>query len=272
MSSLLEDPMVQAGVAPFLLALIVGMLLARTRLAWLAVLAGYLGMVALTTGFGLDPLTVSRKVVLGTVLAALAGLAAGSSASDARARALALVAGIAAVLAFTTVLAQRETPAAVLAAAGIALFVAALCWATSRLRADGVAMGAAGVGLGLATGLAAMLSASIGFFMSGVAIAAASGAMLVVQIATGRSIAAGLVGALTLSVGCGLFAGATLMLAQLPWYALPLIVCVPLAVSLAPAPQPGHPFRRAVACSLIAIAAAALPVFAAWLATRGASA
>ena len=28
----------------------------------------------------------------------------------------------------------------------------------------------------------------------------------------------------------------TLMLAQLPWYALPLIVCVPLAVSLAPAP------------------------------------
>ena len=64
MSNLLDDPMVQAALAPLLLALLVGGVLQRTRLAWLAVVAAIATEVALSTGIGFTPLTASRKVLL----------------------------------------------------------------------------------------------------------------------------------------------------------------------------------------------------------------
>ena len=51
--TLLEHPAVQGGVAPLVAALIVAAIFARTRFAWLAILAAYVTMVALTTGFSL---------------------------------------------------------------------------------------------------------------------------------------------------------------------------------------------------------------------------
>ena len=61
---LLNHPAVQGGVAPLVVALLIAILLARTRFAWLAIVAGYATTIALTMGFQFSPLTASRKILL----------------------------------------------------------------------------------------------------------------------------------------------------------------------------------------------------------------
>jgi hypothetical protein len=58
------------------------------------------------------------------------------------------------------------------------------------------------------------------------------------------------------------------MLAELPWYALPLLLLVPLAVTLR-APERAPLIVRAAVLAGYALIAAALPILAAWLAPRG---
>ena len=270
MLELLDHPAVQGGVAPLVSSLIVAALLARTRFAWLAIIAGYATMVVLAGDFSFSPLTAARKVMLIGVVAALVGLAADLVPQPPRylASTLVVVGGLVASWAFISVLRQREGMAGYATGGGIVLFVALLVAAVLRLRADGVRTGAAGLGLGLATGIAAVLSASIGYLLAGVAIAAASGALLLMQVILARELAAGFTGALPIGLLAALFAVATLLLAQLPWYALPLLLLVPLAAAL-PVPQRAPMMARAAMASGYALAAALLPILAAWYAARG---
>jgi hypothetical protein len=268
MNELLQNPAVQAGVAPLVVALAVGLVLHGTRFAWLAIVAGYATFVALGAGFQFDPLTAGRKIVLLALLAPLVGLAVDRTAGGRGVLvAVALAAGAAAVWTFLSVLSQREGMQALVPAAGLAVFTVALVALFLRMRDDGLRTGAAGVALGVAAGIAALLSASIGFFMSGIAIAAASGALLLAQFARGP-VAAGALGALSIAVPLALVASGSLMLAQLPWYALAAMLVVP-AFALWPAAATGGSFRRALVIGLPALAAAAVPILAAWFAARG---
>lgn len=269
MQEWLDNPAVQAGLAPLIVALIVASLLARTRFAWVAIVAGYATMVAMSSGFSVSPLTASRKIVLLVLLAPLVGLAVDLTGLKFRIQVLilSLASGVAAVWSMWSVLAQRDL-SEVLTRGGLVFACTAGVVALGvRLRSNGLATGAAGVGLGLAAGIAALLSASIGYFMAGIAIAAASGAMLLVQIFQGRVIASGFIGTLTIGLAAALFASATLMLAQLPWYALPLLMLVPAALAFDS--SAGRPIW--VRCALlmgISSAAGAVTVLAAWVATR----
>ena len=277
MQELLDNPAIQAGAAPLLVAMIVAVLLVRSPGAWLAIAAGYATMLALSTGISFSPLTASRKVTLLVLLAPLVGLAADQLARRSRGRAvwvaLCVAGGLAALWAMSSVLVQREAAEALARGGLVFASAAGIVALVLRLRADGVASAAAGLGLGLATGIAGLLSASIGYFMSGIAMAAASGAMLLVQMAIGRSLPAGFSGTLTIGLAGALFASASLMLAQLPWYALPLMGLVPAA--LLPAARLFNPagqapvWRRAVVLGLVAAGGAAMPLLAAWLSTRG---
>lgn len=270
MPELLNHPAVQAGLAPLVVSLVVAILLMRTRFAWVAILAGYATMVAMTTGFSFSPLSASRKLLLLVLLAPVAGLILDLAWPSSK-RVAELATGAVALLApwvFVSVLAQRDAGAAIAIGTGLAAFVAALVWLMLQLRHDGPATGAAGLGLGLATGIGALLSASSGYFLSGVAVAAASGSLLLLQLVAGRNFRAGYTGAMSIGVACALFAAATLLLAQLPWYALPLLLLVPAMVLLFPAG--GMSARlRVVIVSLVALAAAVAPLLAAWFATRG---
>lgn len=272
MESLLEHPAVQAGILPLVVSLIVAAILARTRVAWLGIVAGYAAVVAITTGFSFSPLSASRKVMLLVLLAPLCGIAV-DLAAKARARwfapTAALAAAACAVWAFSSVLGQRELAEAMGLGLGVAAFTAALVWGVTRLAGDGVAVGAAGLGLGLATGISALLSASTGYFMGGVALAAASGALLLLQFVSRNALAAGAIGTLSIGVGAALFADATLLMAQLPWYALPLMLLPVLLASLPFARGAGTP-GRVVALSLPAIAGAAMPAIAAWISATSA--
>ena len=269
MSEWLQHPAFQAGIAPLVVALVVGFALSGTRYAWLAIVAGYATLVAQTSGFAFDPLTAGRKILLLSLVAPLVGLALDAAGAGRAALAVVSVAlGAASLWVFQSVLAQRSGQEAMMLGGGVALFVAILLVLTLRLRRDGLRTGAAGVGLGLGAGIAALLSASIGFFMAGIAIAAASGAMLLVQLARRRDMPAGALGALSIGVPVALATSGTFVLAQLPWYALPALLLVPAAV-LAPTVADGGPWRRAFTFGFTALAAGAVPVLAAWIAARG---
>jgi hypothetical protein len=272
LSDFLNHPAVQGGVAPFVVALIVAALLGRTRFAWFAIIAGYLTRVILATGISFSPLTAGRKILLLGILAPLIGVAADTLVSRARPVAMALtaVAGFAAAWVFLSVLSQQPGERAWLAALGLVLFAAAMVWSMVTLRDDPLRSAVAGLGLGLAVGIAAVLSASIGFLLSGVAVAAASGALLLYWVVMGRPVAPGLLGTLSIGVMIALFAEGALMLAEMPWYGLATLLLIPLAVRL-PVPESASVFVRALVLSLYALAAASVPIAAAWLATGSAT-
>lgn len=283
MQSLLENPAFQAGVGPLVVALLIGVALRRTGLAWLALPAAYATMLALSTGFAFVPLTAARKVVLLLLAAPVVGLAlaqwSGRTRSAVPTAVTAVVAALAAAAALWvawSVLVQRPGSVAALTGAGLAAFAGVLVFLVLRLQQDPVAVAASGLGLGLATGVAALLSASTGFLMSGIALAAGAGALLLLQFVAAAPLAAGFTGALWIGLAAALFATATTMLAQLPWYALPLLGLVPLAAALpgraaaSAAERPAGRLRIAL-CALAAVAAGLLPIAAAWMAARGSS-
>jgi len=100
---------------------------------------------------------------------------------------------------------------------------------TLELAGQPVRAGAAALMLGLGAGISAILGASALLGLYGIAIGAGAGAFLLVQMLTGRRIAAGATLTLSASVAAGLVAAATLVLAQLPWYALIVLGLIPLA-------------------------------------------
>lgn len=267
MPSLLEDPAVQAGVAPLLVALIVGGAVLRTRFAWLAIVAAIATAIALTTGIAFSPLTAARKVLLLVLAAPLVGIALDARLGATTPRYLAAIAalvGLASAWVYWSVLSQREVGEALALGGAVALFVAAMIALTLRLRDDGVAGGAATLALGLAVGASAFLSASAGNLTNGMALAAGGGAMLLLQFVFNRAVAPGHLGMLAAGLAAALFAATTFVLAELRWFVLPLLLLPPLAAALPIAR--GRPLRvRLVATSALALGAAAVPVLATWL-------
>jgi hypothetical protein len=268
-SEILGHPLFQGGLAPFVVALVVGLVLARTRFAWLAIMPAYATMVALDTGFSLFPPTVARKTMAIGLLAPLVGIVADLYPRSSRTIALALVivTALLSLWIFQTVLQNHEGASAIAAGAGVAVFVAAMMATVLRLRGDGLRAGAAGLGLGLAASVAGILSASIGALVAGAAIASACAALLIVQIVLSRTLAPGFTGTLPVGLLVALIAAGTQQLALLPWYALPLLLLVPLAAAL-PVSHHRVPIARAAILSAYALAAAALPIGAAWYAAH----
>jgi hypothetical protein len=265
-----DHPAIQGGAAPLVVALVVAFALARTRFAWLAIAAGYATAIALSVGFAMSPLTVARKTVLVGLLAPLvaAGLDLMPRPSRTIPTALAAVAGAASVWVFLAILQQRDVMPAMATGGGVAAFVMALVGAMLAQRDDGMRAGAAGLGLGVATGVCGLLSASIGYLISGIAVAAAAGALLLVQVARSRNLAPGFIGGLSIGVLAALFAAGSLLLAQLPWYVLPLLLLVPVATAL-PTPSRAPRIVRATVLAAYALVAASVPILAAWHAARG---
>jgi hypothetical protein len=272
MDELLQHPAIQAGIAPLLIALAVAAALWRTRLAWLGVVAAYATAVGLSVGWSLQPLSAGRKVTLLIWLAPLLGVVLDHIARTTRwtVPVLSAACGLATWWVFASLLAQHDWTERAAMALGLFLFVAGFAALMLRARDDGVAAGAAGVAAGLGIGVAALLSASIGYFIGGVAMAAGAGALMLLQFGVNRPRAPGFTGTLPLAVGPALFGAASVLLAQLQWFVLPLLALVPLAALF-------HPWRSAAlrprmfAATGLAMVTAALFVAAVWIAARAAS-
>ena len=270
----LDNPAVQGGVAPLVTGLVVAALqlplAQRGRpLPWVAVLAGYVASTWLATGLAFTPLTASRRmfVVIGVLTVAAIAADLLRPRSPRAAAGLAVVAMGAAVWCLFNVIAQRGALTAVLLGVGVAAYVGAQTALLMRVRGDGLLTGSIGVGLGVATGVAAVLSASVGFLLSGIAIGAGSGALLLVQVLGRRVVEPGCTGAVVTGVTCALFASGSLLLAEMPWFVLPLLLIVPAVTPLLD-PARLRPMGRASALLVIALALARIPIAAAWLAAR----
>lgn len=279
MNTLLDDPMVQAGVAPFAVALLVAAVLSRlggrslATLPWLALAAALATTLTLSTGINFTPLTASRKVLLLVLLAPFAGLALDLAGQrwHALPALLTALAALSVAWVFFSVLSQAEGAQGWITGGGVALFVAALAALVLRLRDDGVATGAATLGLGAAVGVSAILSASLGTLMNGLAVGMGGAALLLLQLLAGRPIVAGYAGALTTALAAALFAAGTFLLAELRWPVLVALLAVPVVAGLQLAPERA-PRVQLVLRGLATVASALLPIAAAWLLTGAPSA
>jgi len=232
-NDLLDNPAIQAGVAPFLVALAVAWPLSRTRFLGLASGAAFATAVALTIGFSFTASTSIQKLVLVEML--LIGLIVPIELSAARfppARlrivlALAGAAGFSVVWVALRVLQQQAMPTAMLAGAGAALYVGALAYSGSAAVDDAVPASASALVLALGSGALALSGASALLAQLGIGTAAGAGAALLVQALARRAAPAGPALALPAHVAAGLVGTLAVATGSLAWYCLLPTLAVP---------------------------------------------
>lgn len=264
MEDLLNNPAVQAGAAPFVAALAAVLALFAVRLGGLAIVAALGTAVYLIGGFAFPPVSAQQKILLVSLGVPAIGVVADLAFKPTRAAGpvLGLVFGLAALWIAWNVLKQKEMPAMLAAAAGVALLVAWVTGAMFALRDDALRAGSAALALGLGLAVSAFLSASGSYAQYGASIGAGAGAFLLAQLLLGRTIAAGATLALSAGVaGALLLAGAALS-SPLPWYSAAALALAPVAVLL-PLPK-GGVWAQAFVASLYGGIAAAAGCLLAW--------
>lgn len=276
LDDLLNNPAVQAGVVPFLVALIASACLQRTRLLGLAIGAGFLAAVALTMGFSFESLTSVRKLVLVVGAAILmvllleATATATATAGSVTVRAvLAGAFGLASLWVVQRVLLQQETGAALLAGAAVVLYLAALVASAHQLSGDPVRSAASALLLGLTAGALALLGASAQLAQLGIAIGAGAGATLLVQMIAGKRAPVGWTLGLPASVGAGLIGLLAVLTGSLAWHCLLPTLAIPWAARLVP-PEGRPVWLTSILSACAALIPSLLAVALAWF-TGGAS-
>ncbi len=270
MQDFLAHPAVQGGLAPFVAGLLVAALFAPIRLAGLAAIAGFATTVYLVGGFSFLPLTATRKIILVSLAAAAVGMFVDLAFKPTRAASplLGLVFGAAAVWVFWSVLAQKPMNEMLVRGGGVALLVGWLVGFSHALRDRPVRAGASSLCLGLGVGIAAILAASASFGQYGMSVGAACGGFLLVQMIRGRPIEGGATLALSAGATLSLVAAGAMMLAELPWFALPALALVPLA-ALIPLPAKLPVWSEAILSSLLTGIPAAAACYLVWHSSRG---
>lgn len=230
----LNHPVIQSGLTPFLVALIVAFLLDRIRLSGLVVLAGFCTTVYLVTDFNFESLTATRKVILAGIIAGtIAPVLAMLPSPWRMVRYLLGIGAVAATLwIFWPILIQKPFMDSLALGTGLSLFVTWQVVLTDGLSSQPVRAGAAGLGMGAGVGFSALLGASALLGQLGLAIGAASGAYLFLQLLQNKPSSCGRTFTLPVSLLPALLASAALVLAKLPWYCLPVMALIPLAAYL----------------------------------------
>ena len=267
MNELLDNPAVQAGVVPFVVGLVVAGLLHRTRLMGLAIGAGFASVIVLAIGFSFEPLTAMRKMVLcgaaACLLLLLLELRPVSPGLGVRV-ALAAAAAVAGVWVVLRVLLQQDTGPALLAAVGAAAYMAVLVDGGNHASADPVGSAAAGLMMGLCAGVLALLGASASMAQVGIAIGAASGGALLVQMLTGKRPPLGWTLALPASVLAGLVGLLAVFTASLPWYCLIPTLAIPWATRFYPRAENRPVWLAAFLMAFLALIPVLVAVALAW--------
>jgi hypothetical protein len=234
MSDLLMNPAVQAGVLPFLGALLLAALLARTRFLAIATASGALLLLYLTVGFAFEPLTAQRKLtilLIGAMLLAIVLEAGGVGPRRRVIAALALAASIGAVWTLQRILEQRELGAGLLAALAAMSYVGLVVGATLLAGKQPLRAAVAGASLGWGNGALAVLGASALLGQLGVALGTACAAVALVQMLRGQQAPAGWTLALPAAVGASLVGVLACATGELRWpLLLPLLLVAPVTL------------------------------------------
>lgn len=234
---LLNHPAIQAGLAPFLAALIAAELFQRARLSGLAIIAGFAATIYLASDFNFDPLTASRKIVLSGLAGAVLALLLDLLRSRWFGSLLPVLGGAAAIWTAQRILQQQEPQLVLQWGAACAAYVAILVWGMDKLLdQEPLRAASAATALGIGTGGAALVGASALLGQFGLAIGSAAAAHLLIQMLTNQALTTGRVFTLPLALIAGLTGCIAVLSARLPWYALIILAGIPLAARLVPLP------------------------------------
>lgn len=252
-------------MAPFIVGLGLAAALVRLRLSGLAAAGGFFVAAYLLGSLDFWPLTAMRKIMLLAIAAPALGVIVDIAFKPNRAAGLLLggLFGLASVWVFWSVLVQRPLGEAMVLGGGVVAFVFWTVAFTMPLHSEALRAGSTGLALGLGTGVGAVLGASAVLGLLGIALAAGTGGFLLVAIFRGKRVAGGTTLALSVSVIAALLGAAALVLAEAPWWSLPLLGLVPLAARL-PVPDRAGAWLQAFIASLYTLAVAAAYGFFAW--------
>ena len=237
LQELLNNPAVQAAMAPFLAALIAAELFQRPRLSGLAIIAGFAATVYLASDFNFEPLTSSRKIVLCGLIGTLIALLSDIFRIRWFGSLLAVIGGAAAIWTAQGILQQQESPVVLQWGAACAAYVGILIWGMDKLlEKETIRVAGAATALGFGTGAAALVGASALLGQFGLALGSAAAAHLMIQFFTNQTLSTGRVFTFPLALIAGLTGCIAVLSARLPWYALIMLAAIPLAARLVPFP------------------------------------
>jgi hypothetical protein len=282
MQALLAHPAFQAAVAPFLVTLVLALFLRRWGLVWqgLALIAGLLVTVWLTTGLSLQPLTSTRKIILCSLglpfLALLVGFLNRRATQILPGLLAALLLAVAAIWVAWPVLSRQHGWALWAMAGQVAVYAAVVGGALLSLtggrmfaneggRSDAsltagarfAQQGGAILALAIGTGAAAIIGASALYGQLAFAVAASTGALLLAALLfwqwKSEESVANLqpMALLAAAVPLGLLGAAASIYAKLPAIALLFLACAPLVVRI-PLVSAANPWLRLTLATLLA--------------------
>jgi hypothetical protein len=131
---------------------------------------------------------------------------------------------------------------------------------------DSVRAGSAGMALGLGGGVGALTGAFSLPGQFGLALGAAAGAYLLIQILTDSPMPCGRSYTLPLSFIAGLSGCLAVLTAKIPWYVLPVLAIIPVVVKI-PMPPKQSLRMQSVLLSAVTLACAAGAVYLTWRVT-----
>jgi hypothetical protein len=238
LQELLNNPAVQAGLAPFLVGLIAAVFFRRIELSGLAIITGFAITVYLASDFTFEPLTSVRKIVLLGLISAVLALLITLLNLRRFGSLLPLLGGAAAIWTVLRILQQQPTQAILLWGAGCAAYVAILVWGMDKLSdKEPLRAATAASALGIGTGGASLVGASALLGQFGLALGAAAGAHLLIQMITNKPLPTGRTFTFPLAMISGLTGCVAVLGAQLPWYTLPILAAIPFSAWFAPLPK-----------------------------------
>lgn len=263
MHALLSHTEIQAGVFPFIVALITAELFQRLRLSGLAVIAGFAVTVYFAGDFDLEPLTANRKVIWLGISASAIAIPLSLLAWPYWRPILSILAAGAAVWTNWHVLMQQSIADELLWAGGCAAYAGWMIFWFDGLQNKPVAAGSAGLALGIGTGIAALQSASVLPGKFGLALGSASVAYLLIQAVTNSRLSCGYSFTLPLSLIAGLTGCLAVIGTHQPWYSLLSLGLIPLVAQI-PIPEKWAIWLQILVLCVVTFACAGGGVYLAW--------
>ncbi len=258
MNELLNNPAMQAGIAPFVVALIVALLFRKAGLSGLAIIAGFAVMIHLVSGWAFEPLTSSRKLIWLGMASGLLAIPLSYMHGRWWRPVLTVLAGVAALWMSMRILQQQSPVDALRWGAGCVLYTGWLVYWMDELKGSPVRAATAGTALGFGTGAAVLIGASALLGQYGLSLGAAASACLLIVFVSNGKFAGGRNFTLPLGFISGLIGCLAVLTAQLPWYSLPLLAVIPLVAKL---PVSGNARLQTVVLSVATLLCAAVAVY-----------
>ncbi len=232
MDEILTNPAVQGGIAPFFIALVIAGLFYRINiLAGLAIAAGFITTVMLTTGIAFEPLTSTRKITLLVMIIPFLAIALQliDKYNDFTIRFFHIFASAAVLWVLWPVISNNPSIEMFFLTLSYIVYAAWMMKVFLLMNEQpAIVTSTAVTGVGIAIGGSALIGASALLGQLGLALGAAGGAFLFVQLIRKSDEDSGLTLTMTSAMIAALVLPAAIEYAQVPWIVLPIIAIIPL--------------------------------------------